>query len=570
MILAHSATTDAATAEAARGGADQRAAPLGDFSARLGHPRVKILVATRLQEPGLAYLRSKPGAELVVLPSPSREEFLGHIEDAEALIVRSQPRVDAEALGHARRLRVIGRAGMGVDNIDLERATQQGVLVVNAPRDNIDSAAEHTLALLLAVVRRLPAADRGLKEGRWEKDLLGRELRGKLLGVVGFGKVGLRVARMARGLEMDVVGYDPYVAPEQFRQAGVRQVASLEELLPEVDVLSLHVPRLPGASPILDRERIGRLKPGAIVLNTARGGLVEEAALVDALRSGRLWGAGLDVWADEPSAGTELQRLPNVVATPHTGASTLEAQERVAATVAAQVWKALIEEPVDFPVNLPFVEAELAPVVTPFAVLGEKLGALLAQMLPASPHTLEIVFGGELADMRTERVRAAVLKGLMARVTEERVNFVNAELIAREHGLRVRERREPVRASYVSTLQARVRFGEDGGTASVTGTLFDRERPRLVEVDGFEMEFPLEVEQQNLLLMRWWDRPGVLGNVGTAIGEAGVNIARLELSRRRAGRRAFAVISTDSPVGHELVDRLTALANVTGVRRVHL
>jgi D-3-phosphoglycerate dehydrogenase len=526
---------------------------------------VKILVATKLQEPGLAYLRKKPGAELVVLPSPERDEFLHAVEEAEGLIVRSQPQVDREVLDRARRLRVIGRAGMGVDNIDLERATQRGVLVVNAPRDNIDSAAEHTLALLLAVARRIPATDSSLKEGCWDKDALGLELRGRLLGVVGFGKVGMRVARMALGLEMRVAAFDPYVPAEAIRQAGGRPVATLEELLSEADVVTLHLPKLPGASAVLDQGRIGLLKRGAILLNTSRGSLVDEDALYEALASGRLWGAGLDVWLREPSAGTPLQRLPNVVATPHVGASTAEAQERVAVTIAAQVWKALLEEPVDFPVNLPFVETELASRIAPWAVLAEKVGAFLAQNLAGSPQAIEVTYGGELAEMGTDRVRGALLKGLMTRMTDERVNFVNAEALTREHGIVVRERRDPLRVSYVSTLQARVLSGAEA--SSVTGTLFDGERPRIVEVDGFEMEFPPE---ESLLVMRWWDRPGVLGRVGTTLGEAGVNVARLELSRTRPGRRALAVISTDTPVGPELERRLATLDSVTGVRAVRL
>ncbi len=531
-------------------------------------PRFRILIASRLQEPGLAYLRERPGVELIVLPSPAREEFLAALEEADALIVRSLPKVDREALDRARRLKVIGRAGMGVDNIDLERATQQGVLIVNAPRDNIDSAAEHTLALLLALVRRVTAADAALKAGRWEKDLLGRELHGRLLGIVGLGKVGLRVARMAQGFEMQVAGYDPYVAAEQFRQAGVRQAASLEELLRQSDVVSLHVPKLPGASAILDRERLALLKPGAILLNTARGALVDEAALHEALASGRLWGAGLDVWPEEPSAGTPLQRLPNVVASPHIGASTAEAQERVSVTIAAQVWKALTEEPVDFPVNLPYVEAELASRLQPYMALAEKMGAFLGQMSAGSPHTLELVYGGELAEMGVDRLRAALLKGLLARTTDENVNFVNAEVLAGERGLQVRERRDPVRASYLSTLQASLRFGEE--TASVTGTVFDGERPRIVDVDGFEMEFPIEAQHQDLLLMRWWDRPGMLGRVGTMLGESGVNIAQLELARRRPAGRALAVISTDTPVPADVFTRLAGLENVMGVRVVRL
>lgn len=525
----------------------------------------KILVATRLQEPGLAYLRAKPGVELAVLPAPDRGEFLEALADADALIVRSLPQVDAEALERAPRLKVIGRAGMGVDNVDLERATQRGVLVVNAPRDNIDSAAEHTLALLLAVVRRLPAMDRALKDGRWEREALGRELYGRRLGLLGFGKVGMRVARMAKALEMEVIAYDPYVAVEQFRQAGVRQASTLEEVLEAADVVSLHLPRLPGTGPLLDRERLGRMKPGAILLNTARGALVDEGALYDFLREGRLWGAGLDVWASEPSAGTPLQKLPNVVATPHLGASTAEAQERVASTIAVQVWKALVDEPVDFPVNLPFVEAELASRLAPYAVLAEKMGALLAQVLEWSPDALELTYGGELADMRTERLRAAILKGFLARMTDEKVNFVNAEALAKEHGIEVVERREPVRVSYVSTLQARLRSGER--SVSVTGTLFDGERPRIVELDGFEMELPLE---QNLLLMRWWDRPGVLGRVATTLGEAGVNIASAELSRTRAGRNALAVLATDTPVPTELAERLGKLESLIGVKVVRL
>jgi D-3-phosphoglycerate dehydrogenase len=526
---------------------------------------VKVLVATQLAEPGLSWLRERPDLEVEVLPSAPRAAFLRALADAEAVIVRSQPRVDAEALEHAPRLRVIGRGGMGVDNIDLERATQRGVLVVNAPRDNIDSAAEHTFALLLAVARRIPAFDRGLREGRWEKEALGRELIGKTIGVVGLGKVGQRVARMAQGFGMNVLAFDPFVSPEQFRQAGARRADAVEDLLREADVVTLHVPRPHAGGVLLDRARIALLKPGAIVVNTARGGLVDEAALEEALSSGRLWGAGLDVWAEEPSAGTSLQRLPNVVGTPHLGASTEEAQARVSETIALQVWKALRDEPVDFPVNLPFLEAELAERVAPWTVLAEKMGALLAQTIGASPRAVEIDYGGDLGELRTDRVRAALLKGLVQRVTDERVNVVNAEALTREHGIEVRERRDGARGGYVSTLRACVRHGDADST--LTGTLFDGERPRIVELDGFEMEFPPE---ENLLLMRWWDRPGVLGRVGTALGEEGVNVARLELSRTRPGRRALAVISTDTAVADDLARRLAGLDSVIEVRAVRL
>jgi D-3-phosphoglycerate dehydrogenase / 2-oxoglutarate reductase len=338
--------------------------------------------------------------------------------------------------------------------------------------------------------------------------------------------------------------------------------------LRQSDVVSLHVPKLPGASAILDRERLALMKPGAILINTARGALVDEAALHEALVSGRLWGAGLGVWPEEPSTGTLLQRLPNVVASPHIGASTAEAQERVSLTIAVQVWKALVEEPVDFPVNLPFVEAELASRLQPYMALAEKMGAFLGQMSAGSPHTLELVYGGELAEMGVDRVRAALLKGLLARTTDENVNFVNAEVLAGERGLLVRERRDPVRASYLSTLQASLRFGEQ--SASVAGTVFDGERPRIVDVDGFEMEFPIEAQHQDLLVMRWWDRPGMLGRVGTLLGESGVNIAQLELARRRPAGRALAVISTDTPVPADVIARLAALENVTGVRVVRL
>ncbi|MFN2432257.1 MAG: phosphoglycerate dehydrogenase [Gemmatimonadota bacterium] len=543
----------------------RRPRPGASMGRILRAPSAHVLIATQLQESGLAYLRARPGARLTLLPGMARGEFLAALADADALIVRSELQVDEEALTHAPLLKVIGRAGIGVDNIDLDRATQRGVLVVNAPRENIDSAAEHTFALLLAVARRIPASDVALKGGRWERDALGRELLGRTLGLAGLGKVGSRVARMAQGFGMEVVAYDPYVAPEQFRRAEVREAASLEELLAQADVVSLHVPRIPGSGPLLDRARIELLKPGAILLNTSRGALIDEQALYERLRDGHLFGAGLDVWAVEPSAGTALQRLPNVVATPHLGASTEEAQERVALTIAVQVWKGLADEPVDYPVNLPYVEAELASRIMPWAVLGEKMGALLAQVIEGSPRSLEIAYGGELADVRVDRLRGAVLKGLMARVTDENVNFVNAEALTREHGIEVLERRDPVRASFVSTLTARVRFGE--AAVSVTGTLFDGERPRIVDVDGFEMEFPPE---ENLLLMRWWDRPGVLGRVGTALGEAGVNVARLELSRTRPGRRALAVISTDTPAGAELVERLARLESVVSVRAVRL
>jgi D-3-phosphoglycerate dehydrogenase len=511
---------------------------------------VKVLVATQLAEPGLSWLRERPDLEVEVLPSAPRAAFLRALADAEAVIVRSQPRVDAEALEHAPRLRVIGRGGMGVDNIDLERATQRGVLVVNAPRDNIDSAAEHTFALLLAVARRIPAFDRGLREGRWEKEALGRELIGKTIGVVGLGKVGQRVARMAQGFGMNVLAFDPFVSPEQFRQAGARRADAVEDLLREADVMTLHVPRPHSGGVLLDRARIALLKPGAIVVNTSRGGLVDEAALEEALSSGRLWGAGLDVWAEEPSAGTSLQRLPNVVGTPHLGASTEEAQDRAGVVVAEQVAAALTGGVVTSAVNIPAVGPEALEVLGPFLPLARQLGQLITA-ITGGPSPLEIVYEGDLANLDTRILTSAVLEGVLRGRVEEPVNVVNATSLADERGIEWIETSTPRARDYTNRLTLRAGEVSLGGT-----TVGTTSRPRLVEAFGRDIDIELA---PHIGIFRYLDIPGQIGRVGTILGLANVNIASMAVARSRSEGGAVMAVTVDSPVSAEVLREIVAV-----------
>ncbi len=523
--------------------------------------RARVLVRERIADPGIEFLRSRFDVDV---------EFDGdlasRIGSYDALIVRSATRVTADLLDRATRLQVIGRAGVGVDNVDVDAATKRGIVVVNAPQSTIVSAAEHTIGLMLALVRSIPQAHAALKEGRWERSrFAGVELAEKTLGLVGFGRIGQQVGRRARGLAMRVLVYDPFVTPERIRELGAEHAETLEELLAEADMISLHTTLTAETRGLLGRSQLERVKKGVRIVNVGRGELVDEEALVEALRSGRVAGAALDVFTTEPYAGPLLQ-LENVVVTPHLGASTREAQDRAGMIVAEQVASALEGRMASNAVNLPAVPPEELEFLGPYLPLATKLGELAYELAGPNVTRLELAHVGELADHDTRLLTVAALNGAFRGRVEEPVNYVNAPVVARERGIEVREESSRVTRDFTSLMQVTAQSGEHRVTVAGT-TLGGDHRPRLVSALGYEIEVELE---PYMVFIENEDQPGRIGRVGTMLGESGVNIATMAVSRNRPGGRALMALTVDTPLPPELVERLRAEPGFAAVRFITL
>jgi len=517
----------------------------------------RILVTEPIADRGLAVLRDA-GHDVDVRLDLDAGALLEAVAGAHALVIRSATQVTADVLGAGRDLVVVGRAGIGLDNVDRDAATRRGVMVVNAPQSNVLSAAEHAMALLLAQARNVPQAHADLKAGRWARTRWeGVELYGKTLGVVGLGRVGALVAQRALAFGMRLVAYDPYVATERARQMGV-ELMSLEELVAQADFLSVHLPKSPETMGLLGAELLARAKPGLRVINTARGGIVDEEALADAVRRGQVAGAGIDVFATEPTTSSPLFELDQVVVTPHLGASTLEAQDKAGVTIAEQVVLALAGEFVPFAVNVSAAEA--SETVRPFLPVAERLGRIFAALNERIPARLDIEYQGGLADYDTGILTLSVLKGLFAAGTEEPVSYVNAPQLAKERGLDFREAKASTAHDYVNLITLR---GDDHALA---GTLFGlRGEPRIVMVDDHDIELTLS---RHMLIVRNDDRVGMIAGVSTALAQAGLNVIDFKVGRSPLGGTALMVLSTDQPVPAPVVDQLRAAGGILDVRAV--
>ncbi|MGH9859493.1 MAG: phosphoglycerate dehydrogenase [Candidatus Acidiferrales bacterium] len=526
---------------------------------------MKIVVADKISEAGMELLRAT-GWRVV---QAAARDIQTELADAEALIVRSATQVTAELLERAARLRVVGRAGVGVDNIDLDAATMRGVLVMNTPGSNAVSVAEHTIALLLALARQVPQLSAALQAGRWEKSSAGVEVRGKTLGLVGLGRVGVEVASRARALEMRVVAHDPYVAANVAREIGV-ELLGLDELLACADFVSLHTALSPATEKLINAERIARMKRGARLVNTARGELVDEAAVAGALRAGQLAGAALDVFAAEPvPADWPLRGLPNVIATPHVAGSTREAQEEVGYLIAQQVRDFLGEGILRNAVNLPNISAEQYRRVRPYLELAGRLGSLVAQITPGALAGVRITYAGEPAELGTSVLANAVLAGVLNTVLAEKVNLVNAAAVAAARGLVIEEHTRRREHGFPNTLEVAAR-NDAGKEIAAEGTALHGADPRILNLDGIYVETPLE---GTILFTRNRDVPGVIGQIGTILGSRGVNIATFALGRREAvrGAEAIALIGVDGDLADSVVTHLrNGVAALTEARVVRL
>lgn len=523
-----------------------------------------VVVADPVAEEGLSLLR--PHARVQVVPGRDLTALEAALREADALLVRSETRVTATLLDAAPRLRVIGRAGAGVDTIDVDAATQRGVVVVNAPGGNAVAAGEQAIALMFALARNVAAADASMKRGEWSRGkFLGVELTGKTLGLVGFGKVGSEVAERAVGLQMKVLVYDPYVSDEHVRKLGY-EPSDLEGLLGQADFVSLHTPLTETTRGLFDDERLSRMKPGAFLVNCARGPLVDSAALIRALDSGHLGGAGIDVYEHEPVDPMDpLPHHPRIVSTPHLGASTIEAQTNVSVQVAHEVLSILGGLPSQFAVNAPNVRADEAPQLRPFMQLAAMLGTIASQLADGGPRSAEVAYRGEVATQNTRALTAAVVQGLLQPISATPVNLVNARLQAEQRGLRVVESSSPTPERYTSLI--RVTVQADRGTTSVAGTISDGE-PYVVQMDEYALH--LRPQQGYLLVTQHTDRPGIIGSVGTLLGEADINISSMHVGREAPRGKALMLLSVDEPVPPEVLARIRRAGDLTLIKAIKL
>jgi D-3-phosphoglycerate dehydrogenase len=523
---------------------------------------VKVLVSDKMS-PRAAEIFRERGVEVDERPGLTPDELAAIIGGYEGLAVRSSTKVTAKLLDRAERLKVIGRAGIGVDNVDVAAASARGIVVMNTPFGNSITTAEHAIALLMALARQLPAADRSTRQGKWEKSrFMGVEVAGKTLGIVGCGNIGSIVADRAQGLKMRVVAYDPYLSAERAVDLGVEKV-ELEELLARADFISLHTPLTDATRGILDARAMAAMKKGAFIVNCARGGLVVEEALMAALESGHLAGAALDVFVEEPARDNPLFALDTVIATPHLGASTTEAQENVAIQVAEQMSDFLRLGAVTNALNMPAVSAEDAPKLRPYMSLAGQLGRFIGQIVDGGVTSVTIEYAGQVAKLNTRPLTCIVLEGLLSRQLES-VNMVNAPIIARERNIAVSEILSDRPTDYQTLICLTVET--DDGRHCVSGTLFADQKPRVVEIDQIKIEAELG---PHVLYLSNDDKPGIIGSLGTMLGDAGVNIATFHLGRATRAGAALALVEVDEAIDPDIAGRLRTLPHVNDVKILH-
>ena len=521
----------------------------------------RVLISDKLAPEAVEIFKER-GVDVDFCPGLSAEELLEIIGDYDGLAIRSATKVTSEVLAKGRKLRAIGRAGIGVDNVDVPAATKAGVIVMNTPFGNSVTTAEHAITMMLSLTRQIPQAHMSTIAGKWEKSkFLGTEISGKRLGLIGCGNIGAIVADRAQGLKMRVLGYDPFLTPERAKNLGIEKV-ELDELLGKADFITLHTPLTDATRNIISADALQKTKKGVRIINCARGGLIDEVALCAALHSGHVAGAALDVFAEEPARENILFEAPNLIATPHLGASTQEAQEKVALQVAEQLSDYLINGAVTNALNMASVTAEEAPILQPYMSLAKLLGSFLGQIETPDIQSVKLEFDGKAASLNEAPVLASMLAGLLGPKMDS-VNMVNAASIASSNGVDVATVRHDRRCDYESLL--RVTIGYEGGTRTIAGTLIGGNKPRLVEVQDIavEAEFP-----QNLLYLRNYDKPGFIGALGTVFGDVGVNIATFHLGRKEEGGEAIALIEIDGKIDDDAMEKVRELEQVVRADRL--
>ena len=524
----------------------------------------KVLVSDSLAEQGVTVLEQAPGIEVINRPGASPDELLELIADVDGLAIRSATKVTAEVMAAAKNLRIVGRAGIGVDNVDIPAATERGVVVVNTPEGNNITTAEHAIALMVSLARHVPQATASMKAGKWEKKKFqGMELYNRTLGVLGAGNIGRFVVSRAKGLGMKVIVHDPYLTQEAAARLEVERV-ELGEMMSRADVVTVHVPKTKETTGILGAAEFAQAKPGLIVINAARGGIVDEAALLEALENGQVGAAGLDVFVEEPPpADHPLVNHPNVICTPHLGASTEQAQINVAVAVAEQIRDYLLNGEVRNSLNVPTVSPEQMEAVGPYIGLGEKLGAFQGQLAQGRVDVVEVEYSGEVADYKVAPITIAVLKGILSSVRES-VNLVNASHIAQELGIKVIESKVARSTDFASSITVKVKGVVD---RLVGGAVFHGDQPRIVRIDDFMLE---AIPEGCTLLIHNHDQSGVVGHVGTILGSAGINISRMQLALHESRGEACMLVNIDQDPGQEVLASLRDADNMLAVQLLEL
>ncbi len=526
---------------------------------------MKVLVTDGISPRGAEILKEAPGIEADIRSKVDPQELKSIIKDYHGLIVRSATKVTAEVIEAGENLKVIGRAGIGVDNIDVPAATKRGIVVMNTPEGNIITTAEHTIALLVSLARKVPQADASMKAGKWEKKRFqGVELYNKTLGIVGVGKIGSIVADRALGLKMKVIAYDPYISEEVANKIGI-ELVSLDELLATSDFISIHVPLTPETRNMFNADVFAKMKKGVRIINCARGGIINEKDLYEAIKKGIVAGAALDVFEKEPPGENPLLTLEEVIATPHLGASTVEAQEKVGIAIAQQVVDYLLRGIIRNSINVPSISPEALSLIAPYITLAEKLGSLQAQLCRGAIDEVVIEYSGEVVEQDVTTITVAGIKGILDHILDEYVNYVNAPIIARERGIKVIETKTAKPIDFASSITLKVK--SKGEESVVEGALFGKNDPRIVRINEFLLD---AVPEGYILILQNEDKPGVIGNVGTLLGSYNINIARVHLGRESVGGEAMSLWNIDTPPSQEVMDKLMKLPHIISARLVHL
>ncbi|MBW2688989.1 MAG: phosphoglycerate dehydrogenase [Deltaproteobacteria bacterium] len=528
---------------------------------------MKVIVTDEISEKGLELLQKDPRVQLDILLGLEKAELHRLIGDYDAIITRSGTQVDAELLSHATKLKMVARAGVGIDNVDVPAASERGIIVVNAPFGNTNSAAEHSMAILLSLCRNVPDANASLKSGQWQRaPFTGYELKHKTMGIIGLGKVGGRVALRSRAFEMEVVVYDPYISEKRATDFGTRLV-SLDELVSMADVISVHTPLNEETHDLVTAEHFVNMKDGVLVVNCARGGIINEDAMLNALESGKVAGAAFDVWSEEPPNSETLKKMiahPRMVVTPHLGANTFEAQTNVAVDVSREILNLIDGKPVENAVNIARFDPDLMTQMRPFMELAAVLGDFISQLAPENPGKVSFNYTGKLAAHDCMPITMAGLAALLNRCTDQEVNMVNANLVAERRGLIIEQSRSTESEFFSNLITLNLETPQ--GKRTIAGTLFEG-TPKIVKMRDFDTDFTPE---EHMLVLTYEDRPGLIGKIGTILGEAEVNIGAMSLGRRAKGGEAMVVFSVDSPVDEPTLVRLTEAVGASFVKAVHL
>ena len=527
---------------------------------------INILVSDPLSDEGLKILKEVKEFHVDVKTDLKPEDLKAAIKDYDALVVRSATKVTKDIISCAAKLKVIGRAGVGLDNVDLEAATQKGIIVMNTPAGNTMSTAEHTFSMILSVSRNIPQANSSTKKGEWKRSkFMGVELYNKTLGIVGFGRIGSEVAKRALSFGMKVFAFDPFLSREVAQSLGV-EILELKELLGKSDYITVHTPLTDETKHMISEKEFALMKKGVRIINCARGGIIDEVALVEAIKQGKVAGAAFDVFEKEPvSADSELLKLDNVIVTPHLGASTEEAQVNVAIEVAEIVRDALLGRGIRNAANYPCLEAEVCKIIEPYISLAEKLGSFTSQLVEGRIEALNITYSGDIIQHDLSSLTLALVKGVLSPILQETVNFINAVSLAKGRGIKINESKSSREEEFVTSILLEIKTDKE--VKRVQGTLAANKQPRIVKVDEYYMElFPVG----EMVFIRNWDKPGLIGNLGTFMGQHKINIAAMTFGRDKPGGKAISVLSVDSQVTPDMVEKIKKLENILTVKVIRI